>query len=246
VIIPDIHCSVSGSHDADSLATVAEFLHDQHFDGYINLGDLIDFSIISSHNIGNLREVEGGRILEEYRVADNILTQHEKLIRQNNPKARLVYLEGNHEGRITRYIDAHPELEGLIEVPTVLKLAQRRWEWVPSWSRGELFSLGNCSFHHGLFCNDHHAKKMVQRFGLSVLYGHTHDLQVYSSYGYPADNVLIGASLGCLCRIPQQYMRGSPTRWVQAITIFEYDPSTGEFWFNPLRLCDHRIISTSF
>jgi hypothetical protein len=37
----------------------------------------------------------------------------------------------------------------MIEVPTVLNLAQRRIDWVPSWSKGELFSLGNCSFHHG-------------------------------------------------------------------------------------------------
>jgi hypothetical protein len=68
VIVPDIHASVSGEHDADSLATVAEFMASRRFDGYLNLGDLIDFSIISSHNIGNLRDVEGGRILEEYRV----------------------------------------------------------------------------------------------------------------------------------------------------------------------------------
>jgi hypothetical protein len=142
----------------------------------------------------------------------------------------MVLLEGNHEYRIQRYINAHPELEGMIEVPTVLNLAKRRIEWVQSWSKGELFQLGNCSFHHGLFVNDHHAKKMVQRFGRSVLYGHTHDLQVYSSYGYPADNVLIGASLGCLCRIPQQYLRGSPTRWVQAVTVFEWDTESGNFF----------------
>jgi hypothetical protein len=87
-----------------------------------------------------------------------------------------------------------------------------------------------------------HAKKMIQRFSRNILYGHTHDLQVYSSHGYPANNVLIGASLGCLCRIPQQYLRGSRTRWVQAITIFQYDTTTGAFWFNPIRLCNHQLI----
>ncbi len=242
IIVPDIHASVRGEHDADALATVAEFMESRRFDGYLNLGDLIDFSIISSHNIGNLKAVEGGRILEEYRVADAILTQHEKIIRTNNPKAKMVYLEGNHEYRIQRYIEAHPELEGMLEVDKVLNLAKRRIDWVRSWSKGELFRLGNCSFHHGLFCNDTHAKKMVQRFGRSILYGHTHDLQIYSSHGYPADNVLIGASLGCLCRIPQQYLRGAPTRWAQAITIFEYDTSRGDFWFHPIRLNNHKII----
>jgi hypothetical protein len=59
IIVPDIHASVPGEHDADSLATVPDFMASRRFDGYLNLGDLIDFSIISSHNIGNLRGVEG-------------------------------------------------------------------------------------------------------------------------------------------------------------------------------------------
>ena len=73
----------------------------------------------------------------------------------------MVYLEGNHENRIEPYIDAHPAMEGLIEVDKALDLNKRRMKWVRSWSKGELFTLGNCSFHHGLFCNDHHAKKMI-------------------------------------------------------------------------------------
>jgi hypothetical protein len=107
---------IAGEHDANALATVADFMASRKWDGYLNLGDLIDFSVISSHNIGNLREVENGRILEEYRCADAILTQHEQIIRKANPKAKMVLLEGNHEYRIERYINAHPELEGMIEV----------------------------------------------------------------------------------------------------------------------------------
>ncbi|MGO9399901.1 MAG: hypothetical protein ACLP19_18970 [Xanthobacteraceae bacterium] len=81
IIVPDIHASVDGEHDANALAVVEEFMASRRWDGYLNLGDLIDFGIISSHNFGNLRAVEGGRILEEYKVADAILTKHEKIIR---------------------------------------------------------------------------------------------------------------------------------------------------------------------
>ena len=84
IILPDIHASVSGEHDANALACVEEFMASQKWDGYLGLGDLIDFGIISSHNVLNLRTVEGGRILEEYKVADAILTKHEKIIRGNN------------------------------------------------------------------------------------------------------------------------------------------------------------------
>ena len=51
----------SGEHDADALATVADFMASRKFDGYLNLGGLIDFSIISSHNMGNLRAVASSK-----------------------------------------------------------------------------------------------------------------------------------------------------------------------------------------
>src|SRR5579862_2762600 len=130
LILPDIHASVAGDHDIAALQTVEAFMADQKWDGYLNLGDLIDFGIISAHNTMNLREVEGGRILEEYRVAEHILTRHEKIIRDNNPAARLVYLEGNHEYRIERLIDANPAMEGVLEVEKVLPLQKLGIEWI--------------------------------------------------------------------------------------------------------------------
>ena len=145
IILPDIHASVDGCHDANALACVEEFMASRKWDGYLNLGDLFDFGIISSHNKDNLRAVEGGRILEKYRVADAILTKHENIIRGNNPEARMVLLEGNHCFRIEHLIDANPAIEGSLEVEKVLDLNKRRIEWIRSWSKGELFALGNCA-----------------------------------------------------------------------------------------------------
>jgi hypothetical protein len=129
----------------------------------------------------------------------------------------------------------------MIEPPVVLRLRERGVEWVPSWSEGAVFRLSPklvCS--HGLFCNDHHAKKMVQRFGVSVLYGHTHDVQVYSSHGMGTGNTITGASLGCLC-LPQRYMRGQPTRWQQAVSVVEVLPS-GDWTLNVIRINNHRLV----
>jgi hypothetical protein len=149
IVLPDIHASVTQEQDERSLAAVEDFMQSRPWDGYLNLGDLIDFSIISSHNATNLRAIEQGRILEEYRAANNILSRHERIIRTNNPQARIVWLEGNHEYRIERYIDANPALEGMLEVAKVLRLNERRIEWLHSWSQGQLFELGKCAI--GIF-----------------------------------------------------------------------------------------------
>jgi hypothetical protein len=243
IILPDVHASVAGDHDEDSLATVETFMRSKWFDGYLNLGDLCDFGIISSHNAGKLREVEGGRIMNEFNVANEILSRHESIIRTNNPNAEMVLLEGNHDYRIERYMDAHPELSGMLEMDKVLRLKERGIRWIKSWSQGQVFKLGRCWFHHGIFANDHHAKKMAQRFNHSILYGHTHDLQMYTSHAYRPTDVMIAASLGCLCRIPQRYLRGAPTRWSQAVTLFTFDKVSGAFQFDVLRLHDHKMIA---
>ena len=47
---------------------------------------------------------------------------------------------------------------------------------VRSWSRGETHKVGKATFTHGLYTNQYHAKKMVDAWGESIVYGHTHDM----------------------------------------------------------------------
>jgi hypothetical protein len=217
-------------------------MQSERWDGWLQLGDLMDLSIISSHSAGKLRELECGRILAEYQVADDILSRHATILRKNNPNARMVYLSGNHEHRqLGRYLDLHPELTGMIEIPHWLKLEQRKIEWIDSWGAGKLFQLGRAWFHHGLYTSQNAAKRMVECFNRNIFFGHCHTYQVHSIHGYRAEDVLIGASLGCLCKIPQKYLHGAPTRWCHMVTVFHVEPSTGQFWFNPIQIREGKL-----
>jgi hypothetical protein len=238
LIVNDIHASVNQEQDETALAAMEDFASSKRWDGYANLGDLTDFSIISKHtkNKNDLRAMEKGRILEELRAADTILTRHEKIIRGNNSSAQMVYLAGNHEARLDAYIDQHPELEGMIEIPKVLNLNQRRIQYVDAWGKGELFQLGNVFLHHGLYTSEHAAKRMVQNFNRNILFGHCHSYQGFSSYGYRSSDVLVGASLGCLCKIPQRYLNGAPTKWCHMVTVLHVEPLSGNFWFQPIQI----------
>src|SRR5262249_17216541 len=115
ICLPDLHAP---DHDTRSLATVNRFMQENGpWDFLIYLGDVLDMNCISSHNENNLRAVEGQRLLSDYKIADEeILKPHERIIRGANPAARIAWLEGNHEQRIERYIDANPQMEGLIEL----------------------------------------------------------------------------------------------------------------------------------
>ena len=101
IVLPDLHCP---EHDEQSLAAVNKFMRENSpWDYLIYLGDVLDLNCISSHNETNLRAVEGQRLLSDYRLADElILKPHEAIVRGSNRDARIIYIEGNHEDRVTR------------------------------------------------------------------------------------------------------------------------------------------------
>ncbi|MBR1146666.1 metallophosphoesterase [Bradyrhizobium sp. AUGA SZCCT0431] len=236
LVLTDIHAPYE---DKRSLAAVEKLMADLRFDGYLNLGDFIDFDCISSHNKNNLRAVEGKRIHLEYDAAAVILDRHQKLIRSRNKDAEFVFLQGNHEFRVDRYLDANPQLEGMIEVPTCLEFGRRKIKWVPSWSKNKVYKIGKANFIHGRYGGENHAKKHVTKYGCNIFYGHIHDVQCHSAEMLGVDNTMVGQSLGCLC-LPQSYMHGAPDKWQQALTIFEFFPD-GNFTYNVIRIFKHRF-----
>jgi hypothetical protein len=116
------------------------------------------------------------RPLRRYEHANKILNRHHWIVRERNPDAKFVLLEGNHEERIERILDAMPQFEGLLEVKKGLRLDERAIEWVRAWSKGETYRIGNATFTRGLYTIMYHAKKMVDAWGESIFYGHTHDM----------------------------------------------------------------------
>lgn len=217
-------------------------MKDHHFDGLLYIGDFMDFDIISRHNANNLRAVEGRRMQDEYDAAARVLDRHISIIRGNNKNAKVVYLEGNHEFRVEAYIDANPVVEGMFEVENGLRLAERGVQWIPCWSKGETYQIGNARFHHGLYTTQYHSRKMVDVFGTNIFFGHTHDVQSFSREYEGDDKTIVGQSLGCLCLYRQTYMRGKPSKWQQAFGVF-YFFDDGFFTYFVPRIFKHRFVS---
>lgn len=208
--------------------------------GYIQLGDLLDFNELSSYNDGAPGRVRE-RVDETFAVTNALLDRHQAIIRKRNKAARFVLLEGNHEYRATAYTERHPELGSALSVPHNLRLSERRIEWIPSWSQGRLFKLGNAFFTHGLITSKYHAAVMAQRYGVCIYYGHTHDVQEFPQVLHGADKTILGKSLGCLCKYDQAYMKGAPTNWQQAVSTF-FIHSDGYFTEYTSRVFKHRFV----
>ena len=239
LVLPDMQVPY---HDKRTLAAVMQYASEYRWDGCINLGDFLDFNEISRWEEGNARSNKTASLARSYEAGRAVLDNQLQAVRARNRSARYVLIEGNHDARIHAYLDKNPEAEGLVEVPVGLELAKRRVEWVPYWTEGTLFRLGNAYFAHGRATSKYHAASMLDKYGVCLYYGHTHDIQTYSKERWGDDKTLEAGSLGCLCRYDQGYLQGSPTSWQQAFAVFHVLPS-GYYQRFVVRVFNHRFIS---
>ena len=236
IVLPDTHLP---HHDVATLRAVEAYMADHEWSGWLHLGDLIDFNEISHFEAGNNRLDKVGAIHKSYAATAAFLDRHRKLI---GPKAKMVYIEGNHEARITRYLDENPEGIGLLEIPKALDLKARGIQWVPFWSEGKLFKLGNAYFCHGRSTGKNHTSRMLEKYGVCLYGGHTHTVEFSSRERWGDNKTLEYGSLGCLCRYDQKYLQGNPTSWQQSFSVLYLQPG-GYYNIYTVRIFRSKFIS---
>jgi hypothetical protein len=192
---------------------MAHFVRNRWYDHAVFLGDLLDFDALASQSKTSLRAVEGKRLTDDFRIGHEYIAEVMDAIRCQNPHATGALLEGNHEFRLHRYVDEHPALEGILDVPKALKLAELGVEWVPHWSKGALHEIGPTTFIHGDSHARNHASVNLRTFNRTVFYGHTHDCDAAwgrDAHGKP----IVAQSMGHLCDASKMtWVRGRPVNW---------------------------------
>lgn len=239
IILPDVHLP---REDKAALAAVEAYMADHRWDGWVQLGDLIDFDELSRWQDGNRRLDKTGAIEKSYSATRAFLDRHAAILRRKNPSCKMVLIEGNHEDRINKYLEKHPEGVGMLEVPVALGLKARTIQWVPFWTKGKMFKLGKCYIAHGRYTGGNHAKKHVEAYGVNTLYGHLHSIQSYSKRTLGNSETKEAACIGCLCRYDMDYLRGGPTDWQQGFCVVHVLPN-GFFHRFQVRIFNGRFIS---
>ena len=211
VLLPDIHFP---EHSIFCMRLVLAFLKDFQPNIIVYQGDQLSLDMISFWNKGKPGNKEGKRLKDE--VLDfnkHILLPHEKAV----PKAKRIWLTGNHENRAYMYGNENPAMKGLIEPDLILDLRSRGYKIIHN--NGQ-YRLGKLRVIHGFYWNLHHAKKTVDIFENSVVYGHVHNPQVHCKMS-PVDvnNYHIATALGCLGELAPGYKAGKPTRWINQFGV---------------------------
>lgn len=237
IFLPD--CQVPYEDDK-AMRLVESYIADSYFDEIIDAGDFLDLDQVSSFNKGKLRLLEGRSIAEDFARGNAIIDRRLKAARRHNKRVKYTQLQGNHEHRLERFLDENPQFQDLVEVEVGLKFKERGIQFVRCYSDGATYKLGNAYFHHGLYTGGNHAKQHAEKWGVSIFYGHVHDVSQYSRVAWGKDSVTVGQSIGCLCMRDLQYIAGRPSNWQLAFATFSIFPD-GHFTYHVTRIVDYRF-----
>ncbi len=122
LFIPDTHCPY---HDAKAFDLVEQVARDLKPDITVILGDFADFYAVSSHMKDPSRRETFD---EEVQATHKLLRRVESW----SPRGRRLYLMGNHEDRLSRYIAGQAkEMHGIVTADSLFGLTDHRWEITP-------------------------------------------------------------------------------------------------------------------
>lgn len=201
IVLSDIHFPY---HDEKALKAVYNFLSNTQVDTIILNGDILDFYDVSSF------DKDPDRINSLQKEIDMAQKFFRKL-RSLAPKARVIFVKGNHCERLERYLKKHPELYSLnaLKLPNLLNLDNYVIEY-----KDKGFKLGNLKIIHGDMVrkfSGYTARGELEKHDSSGISSHTHRGSAY--YYRTPERYLAWFESFCLCDLNPEYI--SEPNWQQ-------------------------------
>lgn len=251
LVVPDIHAGYRREngkdipmHDLKAMDIILQIANEHTFSHIILLGDMLDFAEWSNHwpTSNDLTDTTQKALVD--------FGQWVAKLRLAQPKAKFVYLEGNHEVRMRKLLislvpaayglHSVDNLEGfpVLSVPNLLGFNNLDIEWVEGypgveyWIDGILFTHGEKAKKSGMT-----AATLVNENSHSTVFGHVHRREeaTRTFWVEGKKKEIFALSPGCLCRVDDTgVVPASKDRnnWQQGALILQ-KTSTG---YNPQKI----------
>lgn len=185
LFVPDLHCPY---HDERGWKLMMKMAKDFKPNTIVVLGDFIDCFAISTYSKDPTRalglEKEVALTLKKRQELDDLGAK------------RKIFIEGNHEDRLKRYLqDKAPELFTFVDIPKLLHLEENGWEHVPY---KKAIKLGKLWITHDTGHTGRYTTfKALDTFQHPVVIAHSHRI-AYAVEGNATGEAIVGAQFGWL------------------------------------------------
>jgi len=202
-------------------------------------GDIMDCGVFSRHDIYHPPKCHwtDDQFLKESKIDFQLMNQLLANIAQASPKSEIHYALGNHEMWLYEFIALSPQTRQHFSLENQLDLKKYKVKLFPY---NSFQKYGKLIITHGIYTGQHHAKKHVDMMGKSILYGHLHDIQVYSKVT-PEKDTHMAWCTGCLCDMNPEYLKNKPQNWNHGFAII-YVQKNGNYQVDLKRITKGSVV----
>ena len=258
VILPDIQAgyfrlqdeTLEAIHDEQAIEAALAILKDASPDLIVLHGDNLDLAEMGKYMVTPA-------YARTTQAAIDYMTVLCARLRSLAPNARIVWIAGNHEERLPKYIinnavasfglrrGGAPEAWPVLSVPHLCRLDDSKVEYLPGYPTGSLWINNRLRVIHGdkVASGGSTAHKYLATEKTSVLYGHIHrrEWAERTRDDHDGPKTILAASAGCLARVDGAVpstrggtdLDGRPLQrtedWQQGIAIVDYNEGEGDF-----------------
>lgn len=192
--IGDTHADPNHDSSLQRFKDMGRYVAQFDCDVVVQIGDWFDMPSITSHR-GRL-EAEGDRYHRDIEVGNDALATFMKPFRRRKKKMpTFEYFVGNHEYRIERFLQQHPEMSGYMSLDD-MEFQRYGWNITPF---GRYKNIEGFWTTHHILGKTGKAVSLGPTFtrrGVSMVVGHTHEMQ---HLVLPRqDTYTHGIDLGCM------------------------------------------------
>lgn len=217
LFVPDVHRPFHDKKAWGLMLKVARYLKPKHL---VIIGDFADCYAVSDHDKSPKR---ANRFDEEVDDANEGLDELDALGATNK-----LYIAGNHEDRLTRYLMKHQALWGVVSIPQLFHLKERGWKFTPYKHHTK---IGKVYITHDVGVASRNAIfRSLDLYQHSIVTGHTHRFMQVVEGTALGNEPKVAASFGWLGDVKKvEYMNVAKARasWALGFGIGQHDPKTG-------------------
>lgn len=203
VVCGDLHVPF---HDTRAVGALLGYIRDTRPECLVLNGDTVDFYACSSFGKDPEREL---MLQDELDQANAVLNAFDAVMPSGSRK---VFVIGNHEARLTRYLRENARsLAGLraLTLDALLNLTERGYEIVPMVGRDSSTHIGKVEVGHFNVArkgSGASARSLLMDRGCSVLQSHTHRLGAIYKRSRGTGEQMGAWEIGCLCDLDPEYV----------------------------------------
>lgn len=226
-------------HDEKTVKAVNKFIKDFAPDKLHIVGDFLNFTRVAKYDQDPYYHKN---MADEIRIGREVLAKLVGVTRGANPDAEVIWYEGNHEERLTKYLGRNASAlaeitdqdgEIINSIPHIFNLKELGIQWVPSMRRHT--ESGGVEVEHGDIARSkggYTAHGMLEKRGRSGFSGHTHRLAMVMKTHVDEQKFWIETGSMCKRDFESPYTR-SPD-WQQGFAVGIYSEQDKTFYPTPV------------